>query len=357
MGEFLFEYGLFSAKVITFIGIVLAALATFALLLSSRQQERETIEIDKINDKYNNMREALEAEILSKEELKALKKQRKKEEKLAHKKESKAFFSAAKKKTKKIAIEPAKRNRLFVIKFNGDIQASEVNTLREAITAILCVAKSEDEVLVTIESAGGLVHNYGLAASQLQRIRSHNISLTVAVDLVAASGGYLMAAVANKIIAAPFAVVGSIGVLAQVPNIHRLLEKHDIDIEQHTAGEYKTTLTLLGKNTDKARKKFQEELEDTHQLFKEYVLKHRPQLQIDKLATGEHWYGTQALEHMLIDDVITSDDYLLKKSLETDIYEVKYTISESLTDKISHILNEFTGQLLNKIWHKLTLSK
>lgn len=356
MGEFLFEYGLFSAKVITFIGIILIALIILALTLASRQQEREVIEIDKINDKYDSMREALETEILSKEEWKALKKQRKKEEKAASKKECK-ILSLFKKKEKAPETEPAKRNRLFMMKFNGDLHASEVTTLREAITAILCVAKPEDEVLIAVESAGGLVHNYGLAASQLQRIRSRNIPLTVAVDLVAASGGYMMAAVANKIIAAPFAVVGSIGVLAQVPNINRLLEKHDIDIEQHTAGEYKTTLTLLGKNTDKARKKFQEELEDTHHLFKEHICKHRPQLKIEKLATGEHWYGVQALDLMLIDEIITSDDYLLKKSEDTDIYEVTYVISESLKDKLSHFINDFAGQLLKKIWHKFILAK
>lgn len=347
MGEFLFEYGLFSAKIITFIVVVLMALVALAVLLASREHERESIEIDKINDKYNNMRDALESEILSKEDLKALKKQRKKEEK----QESKTL----KKKGKSAEIE--KRNRLFLMKFNGDLHASEANNLREAVTAVLCVASPKDEILITVESAGGLVHNYGLAASQLQRIRKHNIPLTVAVDLVAASGGYLMAAVANKIIAAPFAIVGSIGVLAQVPNINRLLEKHDIDIEQHTAGEYKTTLTLLGKNTDKARKKFREELEDTHSLFKQYVLEHRPQLKIDQLATGEHWYGAQALELNLIDEITTSDDYLLAKSANTDIYEVKYVITESLSDKISHFLDDFTGQLVKKIWGALTAFK
>ena len=108
---------------------------------------------------------------------------------------------------------------------------------------------------------------YGLAASQMQRIRDKKLKLTVCVDKVAASGGYMMAVVADKIIAAPFAVLGSIGVLAQVPNFHRLLKKHDVDFEMLTAGKYKRTLTMFGENTDKGREKFQEDIEDTHVLF------------------------------------------------------------------------------------------
>jgi serine protease SohB len=230
----------------------------------------------------------------------------------------------------------------------GDVEASEVHPLREAITAVLTIATPSDEVLIILESGGGYVHNYGLGASQLQRIRNRNIPLTVSVDLVAASGGYLMAVVANKIVAAPFAILGSIGVLAQLPNFNRLLEKYDVDIEQHTAGEYKTTLTMLGKNTEKDRKKFQEELEDTHILFKQFVSEHRPVLDIQKIATGEHWYGSEALNLHLIDQIITSDDYLLNKSEHADIYEVSYVITETLKDKISHLF-EFATKGIFKI--------
>lgn len=344
MTEFLFEYGLFAAKVITFIAILLIAVVVLVLVISSRESEQETIEIDKINDKYDNMREALEAEILTKEERKIIKKTKKKQEK----EEAKQL----KQKIKEGNLES--RPRIYLLNFVGDVHAGAVDTLRESITAVLCVAKPEDEVLVTIDSPGGLVHNYGLAASQLKRIRDRNIPLTVSVDLVAASGGYLMAAVANKIIAAPFAVVGSIGVLAQVPNIHRLLEKYDIDVEQHTAGEYKTTLTLMGKNTEKARQKFREELEETHVLFKEFVSSLRPQLDIEKIATGEHWYGLQAVSLNLIDEIITSDEYLLQKSDASDIYQVNYHIVETLTDKISNFFHGFTTKLLSTLWHRFS---
>ena len=343
MIDFFFEYGLFAAKVITVVATLLIALVALIILLGSRQREREAIEIEKINDKFDNMREALEAELLSKEELKAIKKARKKEEKIQAK--------SAKRKNKQEESENV-RSRIFLLRFNGDLHASEVDCLREAVTAVLCVAKPEDEILVTLDSSGGLVHNYGLAASQLTRIRQRNISLTVSIDLVAASGGYLMACVANKIIAAPFAVVGSIGVLAQVPNFNRFLKKHDIDIEQHTAGEYKTTLTMLGENTNKAREKFRQELEETHHLFKQFVQQHRPKLEIEKLATGEHWYGTQALDLNLIDEIATSDDYLLEKSANADIFEVNYVINEPLSARISALLEGACMRLFNRVFNK-----
>lgn len=341
MGEFLFEYGLFAAKLITFIILFLIAIAAIMLMLSSRQKETESIEIEKVNDKYDVMKDALEDEILSRNELKLLKKERKRKLKEEEK---------AEKKRIKLGDTEEAKPRVFMLRFVGDMHASEVENMREAITAILTTAREIDEVLVLIDSPGGLVHSYGLAASQLSRIRNRKIQLTAAVDLIAASGGYLMASVANKIIAAPFAVVGSIGVLAQVPNIHRLLEKHNIDVEQHTAGEYKATLTLLGKNTDKARSKFREELEETHDLFKEYVKEYRPELDIEKLATGEHWYGKQAIDLKLIDEISTSDDYLLKASETKDIYEVSYVINESLADKISTFVHGFSSKLLSRLW-------
>lgn len=341
MTHFVLEYGLFLAKIATIIAaLVIAAIAFFSLLANRSQTDRALIEIEKINDKFDAMRDALESEIFSKHELKALKKARKKEEQ----QETKTH----KKRAKKEKEQPdSTRSRLFVLRFNGDMNASEVDSLRESITAIVSVAKKDDEVLVVLESAGGLVHHYGLAASELVRFRKRNLFLTVSIDLVAASGGYLMASVANKIIAAPFAVVGSIGVLAQIPNFHRFLKKYDIDVEQLTAGEHKTTLTLLGENTHKAREKFRQELEETHTLFKRFVHEHRPQLDIEKLATGEHWYGSQAIELNLVDELMTSDDYLLEKSQNTDIYQVDYVFAQTLSDKLSNLLQSVSTRLLH----------
>ena len=222
-----------------------------------------------------------------------------------------------------------------------------VEALRREITTILTTATKEDEVLVRLSSPGGVVHGYGLAASQLDRIKDHGIRLTIAVDMVAASGGYMMACVADKILAAPFSIIGSIGAVMQIPNFHRFLKKHNIDFEQLTAGEFKRTLSLFGENTSKGREKVQEDLEDIHHLFKEFIRHHRPQVDLEKVATGEHWFGTRALELNLVDELITSDDYLFNAKEKADIYLIRFATKKSFGDK-------FFGkaqQLLNKSSH------
>lgn len=342
MSEFFFEYGLFAFKTITLITFLIVGLAFFLSMLPSKQKDKESIEIEKLNEHFESLQDALESEILPKADYKKLTKERKKQEKKDKK-------SSKKSVTKLPENSDKEKTRLFVLNFKGDLQASDVDSLRKTITALLTVATSEDEILVILESAGGIVHNYGLAASQLTRIRDNNIKLTIAVDLVAASGGYMMACIANKIIAAPFAIVGSIGVLAQVPNFNRLLSKLDIDIEHHTAGKHKSTLTMFGKNTPESREKFIEELEDTHTLFKQFVKTHRPQIDIEKIATGEHWYGTTALELNLIDEIKTSDDYLLTKAKDTDIYQITYQIHETIRDKISTMLYGSIANIVTKL--------
>ena len=239
---------------------------------------------------------------------------------------------------------------MFVLDFDGDIRASAVSHLRQEITALLTIANKDDEIMVRLTSPGGMIPHYGLAASQLQRIRQREIPLTIAVDKVAASGGYMMACVANKIIAAPFAIIGSIGVLAQIPNFHRLLEKHHVEFEQLTAGEYKRTLTMFGKNTKEARGKMQEELEETHELFKDFITQNRNQIDIHQVATGEHWFASKAKEFNLIDDLQTSDDYLLQASNHRDVYHLSYHKHKSLAKRFSHSAQTLLDQLL--IRHK-----
>jgi serine protease SohB len=285
------------------------------------------LSINNINEKYEAMSLMLSSQVLDKKSLKKYLKLHKQEHKEKEKKSS----------------EESKKT--FVLDFKGDIKASTVSSLREEITAILTIADKKDEVLVILESGGGTVHGYGLGASQLKRVKDKGIALTVAVDKVAASGGYMMACVADKIIAAPFAIIGSIGVLAQIPNFHRLLKKMDIDFEQVTAGDYKRTLTLFGENTDKDREKLKEELEDTHHLFKEFVKDNRPQVDIDKIATGEHWYGKRAIELNLIDELITSDDYLTNAATEADVFEIKYERKKPVSEK----LFSFGANLLARI--------
>ena len=305
--EFLSEYGMFLAKAATVVAAVLVMVGSVAALMArggGQPESRGRLDIRHLNADYDGMALTLKAATLPKKAFKQFQKEQKTREKQR---------------------EKVERRRLFVLNFHGDLRAAAVASLREEVTAVLTAAQPEDEVLVRLESAGGLVHGYGLAAAQLLRLRDRRIKLTVAVDKVAASGGYMMACVADRIIAAPFAILGSIGVIAQLPNFNRLLKKHDIDYEQFMAGEFKRTVTLFGENTDKGRHKFQEEIETTHALFKDFVRSHRPQLDLEQVATGEYWYGTRALERRLVDELRTSDDYLLEASASADLYEVAYT--------------------------------
>lgn len=352
--EFFANYGLFLAKTIT---ALIAIGLLLSLIANAKQKMRDTserghIEITKLNQQYEQVSEAMMLAVLDESEQKAMLKQRQKEKKKQAK--------ASKKEAKKNSVQAQdnavaeQKNRVFVIKFDGNISASAVTNLREEISAVLSQATSDDEVVVKLESAGGMVHSYGLASSQLDRLRKENIPLTVCVDKVAASGGYMMACVADKILAAPFAIVGSIGVVAQMPNFNKLLKKHDVDFEVLTAGEHKRTLTVFGENTDKGRKKFIEDLEETHTLFKDYVAERRPQVAMDKVATGEVWYGSRAQELALIDDIKTSDEYLMHRVSEADVYEIAYKQKRKLHQRIGVAAEESVDRLLVKWWDRLT---
>lgn len=312
---FLLEYASFLLKTITLV-IAIIAILLFIASLKSRKNDGQKghLQVHHLNDHFDTLHQQIEDVILDKNELKKIKKQKHKQEKNNK--------------------DDTTKSKIFVLDFIGDIKASAVENLRQEITALLSIATPDDEVVLRLESPGGMVHGYGLAASQLSRIRQANIPLTICVDKVAASGGYMMACIGDRIYSAPFAILGSIGVVAQIPNAHRLLKKHDIDYEVLTAGEYKRTLTLLGENTQKGREKFQEDLEVTHQLFKSFVAENRPQLNIEEIATGETWLGTAALTKNLVDGITTSDQYLLDKSKKADIYAIHYVIKKGLQEKI-----------------------
>lgn len=332
MAEFFYDYGLFTAKALTIIiSLVIGLVVIIAMATRSKEAKEEHIEIKRLNERYDDVSNSLKQYMASKDEAKLLEK------------EQKAKDKADKKKS-------GKRQRIFVLDFDGDIKASAVASLREEVTAILMVAKEGDEVFVKLQSAGGLVHSYGLAASQLQRLRQADIPLVASVDKVAASGGYMMACVAERIIAAPFAILGSIGVVAQMPNFNRLLKKHDIDFELITAGEYKRTLTMMGENTQKARDKFKEDIEDTHQLFKDFVSENRSIVDIAKVSTGEHWFGKRAMEIKLVDELKTSDDYLLEKSKDSDLYEVKFVVKKALASKLAGFMQKIADRIFVAWW-------
>ncbi|EXE23752.1 protease SohB [Acinetobacter baumannii] len=255
---------------------------------------------------------------------------------------------------KEAKIRRKNNQKIFVLDFKGDIQASAVENLREEITLILATAKAgRDRVVVRLESPGGMVHGYGLAAAQLVRLRDAGFHVTICVDKVAASGGYMMACIANEIISAPFAVVGSIGVVAQVPNFNRLLKEHNVDFELYTAGQYKRTVTMFGENTPEGKAKFEEELQQTHVLFKHFVEKYRPQLNVDKVATGEHWYGQDALDLNLVDKLQTSDEYLLALLPQHDVYVIntrkKATLGEKLGLQAAQMADSLIPAVMNKV--------
>lgn len=325
--DFIFEYGIFLAKTITVLagfGFILVSVVTAGQRLK-KEGKQGHIEVKNLNEKYREMSDAMQANILSDSAYDEICK--------TEKKENKAKLKAEKSIKRSKSNQKPEKPRVFVIDFVGDIRASASDALAEQVTAILTQATLDDEVVVLLESSGGMVHSYGLASSQLQRIREKSIPLTVCVDKVAASGGYMMACIANKLLAAPFAVIGSIGVIAQIPNINRLLKKHDIDFEMLTAGEYKRTLTVLGENTEKGRQKFQQEIQETHDLFKEFVSQNRPALDMSVVATGEVWFGKKALENGLIDAVKTSDDYLFQRHSEADLYKITWVEKHGFAER------------------------
>ena len=314
MLDYLLQYGLFLAQTLT----IVVAVAALVLLVAAVAMRRrggfgpEKLEVRDLGARYREMKQIVENGLLGDRERKAAAKARKREAK-ARKKEARPD-----------------RPRVFVLDFKGDMRASAVASLREEVTAVLAFAKAEDEVLVRLENAGGLVHEHGFAASQLMRVRDRGIPLTVSVDRIAASGGYMMACVADRIVAAPFAILGSIGVLAQIPNFHRLLDRHGIDFEQFKGGEYKRTVTLFGENTDADRDKLRQDIEEIHAIFKHFVVEQRPGLDVEKVATGEHWLGRRARDLGLCDELMTSDDYLLAANERADLVGIRFEARKRL---------------------------
>jgi serine protease SohB len=358
--DFLYEYGLFLAKVVTF---CVAAIVVIGFLVMAGQNRRQLskaghIEVRNLNEEFEDMTDTLDHAMMDKFQFKQLRKSQEKADKLQTKQDK----ADAKKQAKQIKAEgssvtsedevPAAKKRTFVLDFDGDVKASAVEFLRHEISAIISVAKVTDEIIMRLDSSGGMVHTYGLAASQLGRINTANIPLTICVDQIAASGGYMMACMANHITAAPFALVGSIGVVAEVPNVHRLLKKHSIDVEVLTAGEHKRSLTVMGENTRKGRDKFVEDLQQTHGLFKSWVKQQRPHLDIDKVANGDVWYGQQAIDMGLVDAVGTSDEVLQEAVKQSDVLLIEYVAKKTIGEKFGIAAATSLTLFTNRIWSK-----
>jgi len=325
--NFLLEYGLFLLKTITVIFGLIIILGFIAN--AKKTKSYGSLKIKKLNDELDEYEDNIKKNTLNK---------------IKYQKHLKA---------KKLIKKNRSDKKIFILDFKGNIKASEVTSLREEISSIILAASKHDEVLIRLENAGGTVHEHGLAASQIKRLKKHKIKITISVDKVAASGGYMMACVANKIIAAPFAIVGSIGVLAQLPNFNRLLSRKGIDFEQQQAGDYKRTVTMFGKNTNSQRKKLKEQLEDIHELFKNFIKHERPNVDIKKVSTGEYWYGERAKNLRLIDEIMTSDEFILDKKDSYELIKVEYALPKSISDKISSV----SSKIIKNILDNLTLNR
>ena len=355
------QYALFLAETAT---VVIAILSILIFILSQRRKLSTVsgrLSVKDISQEYEQIKDDILMSSMDEFEAKQYTKDLKKQKKLEKKQAKLAIKQKQNKNSNqvtetnitdnsnpqtKVAIANGAKPKLFVLSFNGSMDAHEVEELRQEITAVLAIIKPEDQVVIKLESPGGVVHGYGLAASQLLRFRARNIPFTAVVDKVAASGGYMMACTANKIVAAPFAIVGSIGVVAQIPNFNRLLKKHDVDIELQTAGEYKRTLTMFGENTDEGRQKFKQELEETHLLFKDFVKEYRPNVDIEQVATGEHWFAAQAKDKGLVDQISTSDDFILSHLDTHKIISVSFQRKQKLSEKISKNVVKSVERLL-----------
>jgi serine protease SohB len=328
--DFLNETLTFGAKgFIVFLTIVATLSVAVSLLSRRRRAGRPRLDVKLLNQRYEALGDALRHGVIGPKAFKAWVKARKKKK------------------------DDETRPTVYVLDFDGDLLATSVTSLREEVSAITAVAKPQDEVVVRLESPGGAVSHYGLAAAQLARLREKNVKLTVCVDRVAASGGYMMACVADRIVAAPFAIIGSIGVVAQVPNLHRLLKKHDVDFEEMTAGEFKRTVSVFGEITPKGRQKFIEQLDETHSLFKQFVKTNRPKLDVDQVATGEYWLARRGVELGLVDQLSTSDDYLIDRVKDANVYSVSFKPEHGWRQRLGRASAEIVERAVMRVLTRL----
>lgn len=354
MAEIIWEYLLFLAKVAT---ILIAIIIVFSGIVGTAIGERKTqaggyIEIIGINGIFKDYKHSLQSAVMSKKAYKQAVKAADKESKEKHKTAA-ANLIKNKQANASESDTPREGRSMFYIEFHGDLRAQSVNNLRHEVSAVLTTAVAGDEVLVSIESGGGLVSSYGFAASLLQRFQGKGLKLTVAIDKVAASGGYLMACVANNIIAAPFAFIGSIGVVAQVPNFYRLLQQHHVDMDVFTAGEHKRQVTFFGENTEDGKVKFQESLEEIHEQFKEIVVTNRPDLDIEKVSTGEVWLAQKAAELGLVDELTTCDAYLMQACDDMEVVQVKWINRTSAIERIMQQTEQSIHRVLGTLKNPL----
>ena len=357
MNEFMEQYwSFYSAAVAIFLFAGFSLIIKLIFFKRKKKKKEPHLTFKHWNHRFANDFEQLEREIhaanfLPKDAVKLLKKAKKKEdknEKLKDKEKDIKTVNTIREKllngldSKEVLKEHS--NCVYVLTFIGSIMASEVEQLREQISFLIQVAKPSDEIVIRITSPGGAVPQYGLASSQIERLKIAGLRCVVCVDTVAASGGYMMASVADKIIAAPFAIIGSIGVVAGIPNFYRVLQKNEIDYHLFTAGKYKRTVTPFSEVTDEGKQKLQDDITAIHEAFKRHIKDGRPGVDIEEISTGEYWLATQAKEKGLVDEIMTSDDYLCRKLDDYEIIEIKTEIEQNRLEKLIEGGNKFLKQ-------------
>ncbi len=347
MNEFMEQYwSFYHAGVTIFLFAGLTLLIKLVFFKRKRRKKEPHLKFKHWNQRFENDFERLENELhvapfLPKEAIKLLMKARKKEvkeEKRKDKEKSVKTISTIQEKLKdglkSEEVLKQHSNCVYVLTFIGSIMASEVEQLRDQISFLLQIAQPADEIVVRLTSPGGAVPQYGLASSQLERLKQAGLRCVVCVDTVAASGGYMMAAVADKIIAAPFAIIGSIGVVAGIPNFHRVLQKNEVDYHLFTAGKYKRTVTPFTEVTDEGKQKLQDDITAIHEAFKRLIKEGRPDVDIEEIATGEYWLASQAKEKGLVDEIMTSDDYLGSKLDDCEVIEITTETEQNRIEKL-----------------------
>ena len=347
MNEFMEQYwSFYNAGVTIFLIAGLALIIKLVFFKRKRRKKEPHLNFKHWNHRFENDFERLEKELhvapfLPKEATKLLMKARKKEvkeEKRIDKEKSVKTISTIREKLKdglnSEEVLKQHSNCVYVLTFIGSIMASEVEQLRDQISFLLEIAQPADEIVVRLTSPGGAVPQYGLASSQLERLKQAGLRCVVCVDTVAASGGYMMAAVADKIIAAPFAIIGSIGVVAGIPNFHRVLQKNEVDYHLFTAGKYKRTVTPFTEVTDEGKQKLQDDITAIHEAFKRLIKEGRPDVDIEEIATGEYWLASQAKEKGLVDEIMTSDDYLGSKLDDCEVIEITTETEQNRLEKL-----------------------
>lgn len=218
---------------------------------------------------------------------------------------------------------PASGKVTAVLRFEGDTMATGRQDFARMVDEVLHNKERIQRVIVVVNSPGGGVSVYGQMFAGMERMRNAGVDVTACVDTYAASGGYLMSVPAQRIIAAPFAMVGSIGVVSEFMNFNKLLRRLGVEPMTITAGELKRTVTPLSEVTEENKAAYKAQLEAIHRQFIAVVKKYR-EVDADRVCTGNHWTAAESVELKLnlVDGLATSQEYLFEANQTEDLVTI-----------------------------------